>query len=63
MTRQTKTVWTGADEHELLELKPSGKFYIPLSTVSKDELAELGLAITDALTGAAGPTPGAGVGQ
>jgi hypothetical protein len=50
MRRETKTVWRDKGGSEIMTStgKPD-EFYIPLSTVTRETLQELGLAIQDAL--------------
>lgn len=49
MKKETQTVWTGDKGNELLVKKGAVDYYIPLSTISKEKLAELALAVNDAL--------------
>lgn len=50
MQRETKTVWRDKKGNELMTSTGNAdEFYIPLGTVTRETLQELGLAITDAL--------------
>ncbi len=62
MTCTTQTVWCAADTttHLLVETSP-GNFYIPLCHVDVPRLAELGLAIADALKRPGSEPPAAAV--
>jgi hypothetical protein len=49
MKKATQTVWTDDKGNELLVKKGAVDYFIPLSTISKEKLAELALAVNDAL--------------